>query len=87
MKFYIMKISIRGVSPMIWRRLLVTYLLDSGASLKVAQENAGHSDIGTTMLYRHVAQIDRHTETRHLSLEVIKKNKLKNKKKRADHRY
>jgi site-specific recombinase XerD len=55
-------------------------LLDSGASLKVVQENAGHSDIGTTMLYRHVAQIDRHTETKNLSLDRIKKIKLKNKK-------
>lgn len=59
------------------RHSYVTYLLDSGASLKVAQENAGHSDIGTTMLYRHVAQIDRHTETRNLSLATIEKNKLK----------
>lgn len=56
-------------------------MLDSGASLKVAQENAGHSDIGTTMLYRHVAQIDRHTETKNLSLDRIKEIKLKNNKK------
>jgi len=46
----------------------VTYLLETGASLKVAQENAGHCDVGTTMLYSHVAQIDRHTATRQLSL-------------------
>lgn len=52
----------------------VTYLLDSGAPLKVAQENAGHSDIGTTMHYRHVAQTDRHEATRTLSL-TKKKNK------------
>jgi len=50
------------------RHSYVTYLLDSGAPLKVAQENAGHSDIGTTMLYRHVAQEDRHAATRHLTL-------------------
>jgi len=56
------------------RHSYVTYLLDSGASLKVAQENAGHSDIGTTMHYRHVAQTDRHEATRGLSLSVaIKK--------------
>jgi len=42
--------------------------LDSGAPLKVAQENAGHSNIGTTMHYRHVAQTDRHEATRGLSL-------------------
>lgn len=51
------------------RHSYVTYLLDSGAPLKVAQENAGHSDIGTTMLYRHVAQTDRFEATRHLSLK------------------
>ena len=57
------------------RHSYVTYLLDSGAPLKVAQENAGHSDIGTTMLYRHVAQTDRHAATRALSLttKIIKK--------------
>lgn len=50
------------------RHSYVTYLLDSGAPLKVAQENAGHSDIGTTMLYRHVAQTDRFEATRTLSI-------------------
>ncbi len=50
------------------RHSYVTYLLNSGASLKVAQENAGHSDVGTTMLYRHVNQVDRHKATRNLSL-------------------
>jgi len=54
------------------RHSYVTYLLDSGASLKVAQENAGHSDIGTTMLYRHVNQADRHEATRNLSLKIKK---------------
>ncbi len=53
------------------RHSYVTYLLNSGAPLKVAQENAGHSDIGTTMLYRHVNQVDRHKATRNLSLKVI----------------
>lgn len=51
------------------RHSYVTYLLNSGASLKVAQENAGHSDVGTTMLYRHVNQVDRHKATRNLSLK------------------
>ena len=50
------------------RHSYVTYLLDTGAPLKVAQENAGHSSIGTTMLYRHVAQSDRFEATRSLSL-------------------
>lgn len=52
------------------RHSYVTYLLESGAPLKVAQENAGHSDIGTTMHYRHVAQADRHAATRKLSLHT-----------------
>lgn len=51
------------------RHSYVTYLLESGAPLKVAQENAGHSDIGTTMLYYHIAQTNRHEATRNLSLK------------------
>ena len=57
------------------RHSYVTYLLESGASLKVAQENAGHSDIGTTMLYYHIAQINRHEATRDLSLKINKTKK------------
>ena len=55
------------------RHSYVTYLLESGASLKVAQENAGHSDIGTTMHYCHVAQTDRHSATNALSLSKKEK--------------
>jgi len=55
------------------RHSYVTYLLESGASLKVAQENAGHSDIGTTMHYCHVAQTDRHSATNALSLSKKRK--------------
>lgn len=66
--------KLRSASAHWLRHSYVTYLLDSGAPLKVAQENAGHSDIGTTMLYRHVAQTDRHAATRILSLEKIKKS-------------
>ena len=54
------------------RHSYVTYLLEAGAPLKVAQENAGHSDVGTTMHYRHVAQTDRHAATRQLSLSNLK---------------
>ncbi|MCW5589731.1 MAG: recombinase, partial [Legionellales bacterium] len=47
--------------------------------LNVAQENAGHSDIGTTMHYRQVAQTDRFEATHLLSLKkkVCSKNKDK----------
>jgi site-specific recombinase XerD len=66
--------KLRSASAHWLRHSYVTYLLDSGASLKVAQENAGHTDVGTTMRYRHVAQTDRHEATRSLS---ITKNKNK----------
>ena len=65
--------KLRAASAHWLRHSYVTYLLDSGAPLKVAQENAGHCDIGTTMHYRHVAQTDRHTATRQLSLSSKKK--------------
>jgi site-specific recombinase XerD len=71
--------KLRQASAHWLRHSYVTYLLESGAPLKVAQENAGHSDIGTTMLYRHVAQTDRFEATRCLSL-----NKKQPSKKRRD---
>ncbi len=72
--------KLRQASAHWLRHSYVTYLLDSGAPLKVAQENAGHSDIGTTMHYRHVAQTDRFEATRNLSLvkskvSTVNKNK------------
>jgi len=69
--------KLRSASAHWLRHSYVTYLLDSGVSLKVAQENAGHSDIGTTMHYRHVAQTDRHAATRTLSLTEKKKKSIK----------
>lgn len=67
--------KLRAASAHWLQHSYVTYLLDSGAPLKVAQENAGHSDISTTMHYRHVAQTDRHAATRGLSLEKSKEFK------------
>lgn len=75
--------KLRSASAHWLRHSYVTYLLESGASLKVAQENAGHSDIGTTMLYTHVAQTDRHEATRQLSIirdQNAKDNKDENEK-------
>jgi site-specific recombinase XerD len=66
--------KLRATSAHWLRHSYVTYLLDAGASLKVAQENAGHSNVGTTMHYRHVAQNDRHAATRQLSLGTPKRN-------------
>lgn len=67
--------KLRAASAHWLRHSYVTYLLELGAPLKVAQENAGHSDIGTTMHYRHVAQTDRHEATRQLSLTENKNSK------------
>ena len=64
--------KLRSASAHWLRHSYVTYLLDSGAPLKVAQENAGHSDIGTTMHYCHVAQTDRFAATCALSLNTDK---------------
>ena len=41
--------KLRAASEHWLRHSYVSYLLESGAPLKVAQENAGHSDVGTTM--------------------------------------
>lgn len=71
--------KLRSASAHWLRHSYVTYLLDSGAPLKVAQENAGHSDIGTTMHYRHVSQTNRHAATRQLSLTKKKKKEEANK--------
>jgi site-specific recombinase XerD len=73
--------KLRQASAHWLRHSYVTYLLDSGAPLKVAQENAGHSDIGTTMLYRHVAQTDRFEATRHLSVTMMIKTSNMSKEK------
>jgi len=64
--------KLRQASAHWLRHSYVTYLLEAGAPLKVVQENAGHSDVGTTMHYRHVAQSDRHAATRQLSLSNLK---------------
>jgi len=69
--------KLRSASAHWLRHSYVTYLLESGAPLKVAQENAGHSDIGTTMLYTHVAQTDRHAATKDLSLSARNKFNVK----------
>lgn len=60
--------KLRSASAHWLRHSYVTYLLESGAPLKVAQENAGHSNVGTTMHYAHASQADRHEATKYLSL-------------------
>ncbi len=63
--------KLRAASAHWLRHSYVTYLLQAGAPIKVAQENAGHSDVGTTMHYTHIAQTDRHEATRQLSLSKL----------------
>jgi len=60
--------KLRAASAHWLRHSYVTYLLESGASLKVAQENAGHADVSTTMHYTHVAETDRHEATNQITL-------------------
>lgn len=60
--------KLRSASAHWLRHSYVTYLLEAGASLKVAQENAGHADVSTTMHYTHVAETDRHEETNQITL-------------------
>lgn len=61
--------KLRAASAHWLRHSYVTYLLEAGASLRVAQENAGHADVSTTMHYTHVAQTDRHDETNQMTLK------------------
>ncbi len=66
--------KLRSASVHWLRHSYVTYLLNSGASLKVAQENAGHSNVATTIHYCHVDQTNRHEQTRRLSLDALRNN-------------
>lgn len=77
--------KLRSASAHWLRHSYVTYLLQSGAPLKVAKENAGHSDIGTTMHYTHIAQTDRHAATKDLSLAIQtqQKNQKNQKQKKS----
>jgi len=60
--------KMRLVSAHWLRHAYVTSLLDFGVPMKVVQENAGHSNVATTMHYCHVSDKGRHDATRKLSI-------------------
>jgi len=76
--------KLRQASAHWLRHSYVTHLLDSGAPLKVVQENAGHSDVATTTHYRDISLADRYEATRTLSLSNLKRKRKTRQPKHQD---
>ena len=62
--------KLRAASAHWLRHTYVTNLLKNGVSPQVVQQNVGHTNINTTMIYSNLSQDERHTATQKLSLNM-----------------